>query len=126
MSGFAFLNWRKLLCFLVVCSLGCTCLLTNALAQESKSIPPCHVIAMGSDDEPAKENCCTDKMEARREVARITLQDFQFDNTVIVALAEQPYWQLTEALGKEHTLVTVDRIAPPWHIDSWNTVRLIL
>lgn len=119
---------KRLLSFLCLCSLSCTCLVTSTLAQSAGvDDAPCHhmeVMDMGGE-EPQKENCCTEKTEAWREAVQqddgTELDDipvaFQTHNYLdFQRPAETPY--RSDASHQEPR--------PSAYLYSWNKIRLIL
>ncbi len=118
---------KRILNFLCLCSLGCTCLVTNAVAETFGNEAPCHHVAMeiGAEEQPT-ENCCKEKMEAWREAVQQN-DGIKIDDVPVVVIS--PY-HLALIGPQEATPYKQGahrhKPRPPAHIYSWKTIRLIL
>ena len=116
---------KRLLSFFCLCSIGCTCLVMDTLAQAAGNEAPCHHMAMemGANEQPT-ENCCQEKMEAWNEAVEQEKNDTPSE---VQAIITTPHWEETVLpTTLKNTWARPPDRNPPAHIYSWNTVRLII
>lgn len=116
---------KGILSGLVLCSLDCTCLVTNVLAEAAGNDAPCHHMAMevGSDKQPT-ENCCQEKMEAWKEAVEQEKDDTP--DKVPVTITTRYWEQVTLPTTPTNIWARPSDKSQPAHISSWNTIRLIV